>query len=250
MASSILRKVRPPHGCPATVTPECSNWYSVICRQFIPVGAMPGKHRSEVRRGLKNCEVHRITARELSESGYETFVKAHSRYHKAKWSPPSKEEFRLRVARDDTFPKLRHQWGVFSQGRLIAFAQNQVFDRLEVNYSLIKFDPDYSQLYPVYALIYAMNEYYLNRERISYVNDGFCSVYHETQFQKFLMDKFNFIPAHTRLNVRYDGFLGALLWLVLALGQLPARSSSRLHALCELEQRRRARIMPSEVCWS
>ncbi|MCZ7616291.1 MAG: hypothetical protein M5T52_22730 [Ignavibacteriaceae bacterium] len=40
----------------------------------------------------------------------------------------------------------------------------------------MKFLPEKFDLFPTYALVYSMDEYYLQRLKFEYVNDGFRSI--------------------------------------------------------------------------
>jgi hypothetical protein len=63
----------------------------------------------------------------------------------------------------------------------------------------------------MYALLYTMNEYYLAQEGFQYVNTGFRSIYHDTGHQEFLMKKFGFEMARTRLHLHFRPYFGQLL---------------------------------------
>lgn len=129
-----------------------------------------------------------------------------------------------------------------SQGRLIAFAQNLIFGKTEVNYSVLKFDPEFLKLYPSYALIHTMNRHYLQEEGFEYVNDGYRSILHDTNVQEFLIEKFGFEKAYTNLHLHYRQALRILM-----LASYPFRRSlscldRRLQAMYRLEECRRTRV--------
>ena len=221
-----------------------TEWYSVICRRFLPVEEMAAKRRSEVRRGLKGCEARRITAMELADAGYHVFRNAESRYGTPTSSIPDQGTFRHRVARESEYPDLVENWGVYADGRMIAFAQNQIFGLTEVNYSSIRLDPDSLDRYPAYALVYRMNEHYLGERGFSYVNDGFRNVLHATNVQRFLMEKFGFEKAYSRLRVHFASSLGAAVRGLYPLRGVVGKLGPEIRALLEMERCRRATSGP------
>jgi len=214
-------------------------WYSVICRRFMPLNVLPAKRRSEINRGLRNCKVTQITVEELADAGYRVLCQACKGYA-GKVNVPSEEVFKKNVLREAPFQDLVHNWGVYAQGMLIAFAQNQIYGTVEANYSSIKLDPAHLGLYPAYALIHTMNEYYLDRNGFQYVNDGSRSVYHETNIQDFLMRKFGFEKAYATLHVYYSWPLRWLVSLAYPFHAHLGHLNRRLKALLELERCRRA----------
>lgn len=212
-----------------------SDWYAVVCRRHRPVEEIAdSRRRSEIRRALRECEVRKVDAMEIAAQGYDTYCAALQSYGTR--SIPSREEFRRRVKSDAPFPDLRHQWGVYRNDVLIGFAQNLVYGRIEVDYTLIKLHPEHRKHYPVYALIHAMNEYYLGQQGFEYVNDGFRSVFHDTGIQDFLIKKFGFEKVGVRLHAHYRPMLGAALHLARPWWRLLAARTPRAAALFEMDR--------------
>ena len=178
-------------------------WYAIICDKFIDKKDLKSKYRSEINRGLNNCSVRRITANELNDVGFDVHKKALVGYGQ-NVKEDAHEKFSQMLEIASNYDKLIHFWGCFDQeNKLIAYAQNYIYDSIEVFYSTMKFDPEYLSLYPSYALIYTMNEYYLKGLGVKYVNDGFRSLYHKTNIQSYLVKKFNFKPLYLNLNMKY-----------------------------------------------
>lgn len=212
-------------------------WYAVICRQFKGLDEMDGKRRYEVKRALKNCEVKQISADEVARDGFETFSAALRSYGEAHAAEaPSEDEFRKRVRGDSGFPDIRHHWGAYHGGRMIAFAQCNVFDQVEVNYSLIKIHPEHMRLCPGYALVHRMNEYYLAEQKFEYVNDGWRSILHETGIQEFLIQKFGFEKVSSELCLSYRPPLGLIMAMVARAPASLSQANRRLAAMTLLHQ--------------
>jgi hypothetical protein len=186
-------------------------WYAVICTEFEDLEELSSKNRSEIRRGLKNCEVKRVEADFIARNGFNVFISAFERYKGVKKSAITEKEFRERILKMRDFEDIVHYWGVFHNNILIAYSENYIYDYIEANYSAIKFHRDFLKLYPSYALIYEMNRYYLRDNKFQYVNDGFRNILHQTNIQGFLIDKFRFKKAYTNLYVFYRSYLSIYL---------------------------------------
>jgi hypothetical protein len=218
---------------------ESSEWYVVLCRRHAPVEeVVSGNTRSKLRRGLKQCEVHQVEVKEIARNGYETYCAAVQSYGNHAEDLPTAEEFARRVMTDEPFGDIRPQWAVYHEGRMVGFAQNLLYDKIEVNYTHIKLHPEYLNRYSSYALIYRMNEHYLAQKGFQYVNDGFRSISHETGIQDFLIKEFNFEKAYTGLHVHYRPPLGQLLRMARPLRGTIARLYPKANALFEMDRLR------------
>jgi len=197
-------------GCRALLTTDgfsgnqASPWYAVICRKFRRLDDYKAKYRSEIRRGLRNCTAQQIDGDYLTKHGYDVYRKAFARYTGSPTSIWSEQQFVRFVEITAEFGDIEHFWGVFHEGSMIAYAMNDLFPKTQVTYWAIKMDPAYTSQYPVYALMYSMNEYYLGEQGYEYANDGWRSIRHETNIQDFLIKKFNFEKAHSNIQIMYD----------------------------------------------
>jgi hypothetical protein len=213
---------------------DASKWHAVVCRRHKTVAEIPSPNtRSKIRRALKNCEARRVDAAEIARNGYDTFVAALRSY-----SPvaqiPSPEQFANRVLTDAPFDDIKHHWAVYLEGKLVGFAQCHIYDRIEADYTLLKFHPSYLNRYVSYALIFAMNQYYLEQERFEYVNDGWRSVLHETGIQDFLVREFDFERVGASLRVEFRQPLAALLQCSAPFHRMLNGLDKRLAAVLEL----------------
>ena len=216
-----------------------SEWYSVICRRFKPLEALPHRKRYKIKRSLAACEARMISAGELAATGYPVLLKAVRRYKGPQPSLPTEEEFRERIALEGLFPNLVQHWGVYHQHILIGFTQIQLLGGTEVYYSTTKLNPDYFKYDPGYAVVHRMLEHYLGRCGFQYVNDGFRSIYHQTNMQSFLIENFGFERAYTQLHIHYRPPFGLLVRLAYPCRALLARLDRRLAAVFEQERCRR-----------
>lgn len=218
---------------------EGSEWYEVICRRHTVVEAVAsGNTRSKLRRGLKQCEVRPAEVKEIARNGYETYCAALRSYGNPTAMVPTAEEFARRVMTDEPFGDVRHRWAVYHAGKMVGFAQNLIYDKTEVDYTVIKLHPEYLNRYSSYALFYRMNEHYLAQEGFEYVTDGSRSISHDTGVQDFLMKEFGFEKARTGLHVHYRWPLGPLLRAAWPFRSWLAKAYPQAEALFELDRLR------------
>jgi len=223
-----------------TVAPSIhkSEWYAVVADKFVDLTEMNAKLRNQVKRGLGNCVVRRITAQILSDIGYDVYL--HAYYN----TPPkhilTRDEFRSKMLRDADFHDLIHYWGVFKGDVLIGYSINWIYDSIEANYSVAKFHNAYLDLYPSYALFYTMNQYYLVQSKMQYVNDGFRNLYHKTNIQDFLQKKMGFTKLPAKLMIHYRPYIALAMRSLYPLRSILGKLDSRVKALFMLESMRRS----------
>lgn len=177
-------------------------WY-VIKDGESSIDELSSNTRSKIRRGLKKVEVKKITKNELINQGaYQVYLAANESYNHYV-SPMNEEDFQKKIQSyvDDECDF----WGVFlkEDNSLVAYSQNLISDK-SCDYSIIKFHPLYLKHYLSYALFFEMNNYYLNDLNFRYVNDGARSIGHDTNIQKFLIEKFKFRKAYCNLELYYS----------------------------------------------
>ena len=150
----------------------------------------------------------------------------------------SKDQFRQNIISTDGFEDIIHYWGVFEKetDRFIAYAQNYLYDKIEANYWIIRFHPDFLRLYPSYALFYEMNKYYLSEEKFVYVNGGFRSLLHQTNIQEYLVGKFLFRKQAIGLKIHYRPLVNKYMSLTYPYRNLLGRLYQPLAALYKLEE--------------
>ncbi len=218
---------------------ESSEWYAVICQKHFPLAsAVSANTRSKLRRGLKNCDVRQVNPYILADEGYETYCCALNNYRNTRGSVPSQEQYRINELQDAPFSDIRHQWGVYFDSKLVGYAHNILYDKTEVDYTLIKLHPDYLKHYTSYALIYKMNEYYLADQGFEYVSDGTRSILHETGVQEFLIQNFGFEKAPMGLHVHYRWPFGHALKIARPFRGIISKAYPPANALFELDRLR------------
>ena len=172
-------------------------WY-VIKDEKENISVYKSKIRNQIRKGLKNCKVEKITKDYIARNGYEVYYEAFKRYNTF-LEPISKEDFSKKILNSKSNIDF---WGVFVNNKLIAYSQNRVRDNV-CEYNVTKFNPSFLKYRPSEALFYEMNKYYLNEKNFLYVSDGARSLSHQTNIQDFLISKFKFRKVYCRLNIAY-----------------------------------------------
>ena len=155
--------------------------------------------RNEIRKGLKQCTVDKISKEYLMDNGYEVYISAFKNYN-TYLKPKSLQKY---VDEIILTPDFWEYWGVFCQGKLIAYSKVMVVDNY-AEYRSIKLHPEHLKRNPCQALIYTMNRDYLNKRKFKYVNNGARSISHKTNFPSFLIKKFKFRKAYCKLNIVYS----------------------------------------------
>ena len=186
---------------------EETGFWNVVKDSFGGMEELSSKMRNQVRRSMANYEFRRMTREELLALGYPVHRAAAESY-RVKADIPTEEEFRRDVMQGPE----NDWWGAFDKedGHLAAFAKNIVYDQI-CDYSVMKARPDELPRYPYYGLIYTMNQYYLEKCGLRYVNDGARSITEHSNIQPFLMQKFHFRKAYCRLNVVYKPWMALLV---------------------------------------
>lgn len=183
-------------------------WWHVIKDDASDLAELSGNTRSKVRRGLKAYNCASLTRKEVVTEGYDVYLSAFSRYktHERRFSHG---EFQDAIK---SLPEQVEFWGVREKGtsRLVAFSENYVEEKT-CFYNTIWFDVASLKKYSSYVLFYEMNSHYLNERLFRYVSDGARNISHGTEIHDFLISKFGFRRAYSRLHIIYTPWLGVLV---------------------------------------
>jgi len=190
---------------------ETTFWY-VIKDSFGGMEELSTKVRNQVRRALNTLDIRLISKDELLEKGYEVHRRAFENY-KEKGEIPTRESFEERINSCND----EHQfWGCFDKtnGVLAAFSINRIHEE-HCNYEIFKALPEYLKgHYPFYGLLFTMNKFYLEDQKLQYVCDGARSVTEHSNIQPFLIEKFKFRRAYCRLQTEYKWWLKSAVGLL------------------------------------
>lgn len=185
--------------------PKTDFWHVIKDRPY-DILELSKNMRNQIRKGLRHCTIRKIDAAYLAKAGYPVYRNAMKSY-KTDLQILDEKEFQenlCRMADNNDF----EFWGVWSsENNLIAYSQIKIQDG-SCNYQVIKLDPQYLKLYSGYALIHTMNHHYLEERKCLYVNDGARNIRHDTGIQDFLIKKFGFRKAFSKLHVVYCKKIG------------------------------------------
>lgn len=199
---------------------------------------LKSKVRNQVRKGLKNCVVRKVSSNEIIENGFETFFQSQKKYG----SLVTKEIFYSTISDNQNI----EYFAVYNlENQIIGYSKNEIIDG-SCNYIIVNLHPKYLNLYPGYALFFSMNKYYLSNKKVKYVSDGARSVNHDSQIQEYLINKFNFRKAYCKLHIYYRFDIRLLLSFLYPLRgfifSLQTRRNYKIKALLRQEEIRRSCI--------
>lgn len=199
--------VRNAYGYECSITDRPTNFWYVIKDQFGGMEELSAKTRNQVRRGLANYNIRKITSEEILNHGYKIYCEAAASY-KIALSAPSIFEFQDRIKSTDSSNEF---WGAFNAKKeMVAFAINKVKGN-SCDYQTMKAIPADMKNYVYYALIYEMNRHYLQERKMQFVIDGARSITEHSNMQPFLESKFNFRKAYCHLKIYYKWWFGIIV---------------------------------------
>lgn len=170
---------------------EENDWYAVIKDKYNPIEAYRTANiRNQIRKGLKTCQIKKITASELMERGFTIYQKAFNAFNQ---QPPMNESaYKKWLQSFNGFDDIIHFIGIFYNEVLIGYALIYLYGEQEANVSEIRIDPINNKFYPSYALFHWVSEEYLERRQMEYISDGYRNLLHQTRIQELLIQKFGF----------------------------------------------------------
>lgn len=185
-----------------------TNYYHVIKDGCCSIDSLPPKTRNQIRRCLKNCEIKQVDYQYIiNGGGYEVYASEYRRYEKNGHASVAKPKQQWADGMKEAAQRGQEFWAVDCDGKVIAYS---ICLRKEEHVDLVTWKVDYENynyLYPSYGLVYTMCEYYLSQEGIRYVDDGGRSLTEHSGVQNFLLDKFCFRKAYTKLNAEFKWYL-------------------------------------------
>lgn len=187
-----------------------TNFWEIIQDRHHDISELPSRVRNQIRRCLRNCDIKKISNKELVEhNGYMVYSDAFSRYRNVTQSILNREQWEQNILNSSD----KEYWGVFvkEDNKLIAWSLNTIAQK-SVSYSTLKAVPsEMNKHYPFYGLLYVMGEYYLNERGFEYVSDGWRSVTEHSNIQPFLEQKFLFRKAYCKMELHYAWWLKLII---------------------------------------
>lgn len=191
------------------------NYYHVIKDGDCNIESLPPKTRNMIRRCLKNCMIQLVDYQFVVDNGgYDVYASEYRRYASKGFSTAPKTKDKWAEGMKEAAQRGQEFWAVTCEGKVIAYS---ICWHKEEHIDMVTWKVDYenyNQLYPSYGLVYQMCDYYLHQEGIRYVNDGGRSLTEHSSVQDFLIDKFYFRKANTKLNAIFKWYLVPPLMLL------------------------------------
>lgn len=187
-----------------------TEWWWMTCRPPFSINLLSHNARNQTKKALINCLVKIISPQELIKVGYDCYL-ASCQTHK-KTRPLNHAQWEKFIGSHLNYHCFDF-WGIFIDDKLIGYSKCVKINKL-IDISAIWYNRAYLKKYPIYALIYSMLNYYLNKNDYESVSNGMRSIAHPTKMQGFLETKFNFKKEYCKLNVIYSPFFNSLVKII------------------------------------
>lgn len=184
--------------------PKESQFWYVIKDHWGDIDELPSKTRNQVRKSLKCYEVRMVSPETMARDGFELYNESRKRFQDPKLLV-NKEQWEKRCMSGG-----QEFWLAYSleTGKAEAMGINRRYDDY-CSYVTMGVNPEAPiSSYPMYGLIFLMNQYYLRDCGLKYVLDGARSVTAHSNIQPFLEEKFKFRRAYCDLHVFYKPWFG------------------------------------------
>ena len=168
-----------------------------------------------IRRNQKNCITQLFDYDQIiNGGGYNVYTSEYKRYERKGFGSPVKSEAQWAVGMREAAERGQQFWAMTCEDKMVAYAVCQMKEQ-HVDLVTWKCDYDnYKQFYPSYGLLYAMINHYLSKEDIRFVSDGSRSLTEHSSVQDFLIEKFKFRKAYTKLNAVFRWWLYPILFIL------------------------------------
>jgi len=187
-------------------------WWHVIRKGPWSLRTCSSNTRNQIRKGRKKFYAKIVSPEIIKSNGYSICKKACLRYRSRQFLPDM-TLFEKKLICAQIYPENYQFFGVFSGKELVAFSENYVQGNA-VLWESIWYDPEYLRYYSSYVLIDEMLDYYLNKLKMLYVSAGTRNIYHKTNVQEFMIDKFGFTKEYSMLNMNYKPFFKYFLNII------------------------------------
>ena len=212
-------------------------WYRVICDTLgYDKDKIKSKNaRHNISRGLKRCKFRPIEHKWLAENGYQVYVNAASRYTST--AIESQKQFSKRILGYDSISG-REVFGIFVDDVLAAYVTLSNCGS-NVYGDTARFDPAFSNSYPMYALYYSIAYHYLTERGCTQLDCGTRPLIHETNIGDFLV-RIGYRKAYCRLGAYFARPVRVTLSVARPLRKLfkvilPSRYHEILNALLQTQ---------------
>ena len=179
-----------------------SNFWYIICDMYDGFKFLKKSTKSEIKRGKKNCHVKIVDEEWIFKYGYEIFIEANKKYGSS--SIHSSEKDYIENLKKNLKTKNLDIWSIESLDNHKKYGYAIVKkNKNSVELSVLKINPKYLYLRLSYYFLFRALEYYLKENDFNHINAGSRNILHKTNFQEFLVQKFNFRRAYCDIHIIY-----------------------------------------------
>lgn len=212
---------------------ETGFWY-VIKDRFGDMEELSPRVRNKIRHAQKAFEYRLIDQALLKEKGYPIIADTFADYaHTDRMMNESVfKEYLDRYAFDF--------WGVFDResSKLVGFScVRRWTDSCEYDLSGLMTRYKRNGSYPYYGLYHAMDQYYLQEQRVKYVSDGSRSITEHSNIHEFLIQNYHFRKAYCQLEVHYNWWMKIAVKILFPFRNLI--TASKVKAILKMEEMQR-----------
>lgn len=224
-----------------------TEWWYCIKDTFTPLSEFSAKQRYRINKGLKNCNVVRLShdaIENYTEDIYQVAEQAFADYPAA-YRPILRIEDYKRWLSD--IPKQQDIWLCCEKetGKVIGYAVCYKQDGF-INLEQVKVPTKKLNTEANAAIVFRLSEYYLKEQHLNYICDGERNIKHRTQYQDYLVRVLNFRYAYCKLNIVYSSkmhFIVNLLYHFTVVVKLLGKSNSffyNVYCVLQMERIRRS----------
>lgn len=182
-----------------------TEWWYCIKDTFTPLSEFSAKQRYRINKGLKNCNVVRLShdkVKNYTEDIYQIAEQAFADYPAA-YRPVLRIDDYKRWLFD--MPKQQDIWLCYEKetGKVIGYAVCNKQDGF-INLEQVKVPTKKLNTEANAAIVFRLSEYYLKEQHWDYICDGERNIKHLTQYQDYLVRVLNFRYAYCKLNIVYS----------------------------------------------
>ncbi len=189
-------------------------WYCILDRPF-SVDMLNSKVRYEVRKGLKNFRVERISSFEYADKLARVAYTEWQNYD-ASYRPSRTQNDLIQIYKNHSMNENQEYWGCFlnETDELIGFASCYI--RCDyIDFMSMKIPSNYMKMGASYAVVSTISSHYMNSEQqYRYISDGHRNIVHKTNFQEFLVTKFGWKYAYASLHIKYRPWIKPIVELI------------------------------------
>ena len=199
-------------------------WYCILDHTF-SLNEIKSKRRAEIRKACSKFIIKRIDPKEYADQLGSITYEAWQNYPQS-YRPTRTAKDMSKIYCNHAIDKCQAYWGCFDveTEELVGFA-NCYIHKDWVEFRSLKTSERCKENGGALAIVCKLCEEYMQKSNgIQYICDGQRNIVHQTHFQEFLVTKFGWRYAWTRLNICYQPWVGVAVFLLYPFRRLLLKS--------------------------